>query len=567
MSDAAPLIQRRPLPPTPWHLDPLPPLLQRIYAGRGITTAAELTHRLKALLPPDALGGVDRAAAYLARARAEGWPVAVVADFDADGATACAVMVRGLRQLGFAAVHYFVPRREAGYGLSRALVDQALAVGARLLITVDNGISSVDAVQYAQAQGVDVLITDHHLPGPTLPPARVIVNPNLRGDNFPSKALCGVGVAFYVLMGLRKHLRELGVFTDDTQPPLGELLDLVALGTVADVVSLDHNNRILVAEGLKRLREGRGCAGIRALAQVAGKPLNQLTSLDLGFLIGPRLNAAGRLDDMRVGIDCLLGDDPEVAHQQASQLHQINATRRQRQGEMETQADAILAQWVDAPLAAGICLFDERWNQGLVGLLASRLKDQRQRPVLVFCRDSPTTLRASGRAPPGFHLRDALARLDHQLPGAMRHFGGHSAAAGLTLEEAAFAEFAAAFNALVAQQQPQGFRRVFLTDGPLAPTECTWATAKVLGEAGPWGKDFEPPLFDGWFTATVLKQLPKQTVKYRVDAPGYPPMTALSFRLPPLPTDAPVRLMYHFELNEWRGESEPQFRIEHWAKD
>ncbi len=560
-----PRIARRSLSPLPWQLDELPPVLQRIYAGRGVLTTSELDHQAKQLLSPDALGHVDRAAHLLAEALAGQWAVAIVADFDADGATACAVMVRGLRLLGFETVHYFVPRREAGYGLTRALVDQAHEVGAKLLITVDNGVTAIEAVQYANDLGLTVLITDHHLPGPQLPAAAAIVNPNLRGENFPSKALCGVGVAFYVLMGLRRWLREQGAYDQQPEPNLGSLLDFVALGTVADVVAFDHNNRILVAEGLKRMREGKAHCGINALAKVAGRSLQKLSARDLGFLLGPRLNAAGRLADMRVGIACLLSDDDAEAEQLAAQLNGINETRRQKQTEMVEQAEARLkALNLQGALPPGLCLFDEQWNQGLVGLLASRLKDRYQRPTFVFCRDSATTLRASGRTPEGLHLRDTLALIHQQLPDALVQFGGHSAAAGLTLREAYFEAFKECFAAVVSAHCPQGFRRIFLTDGELAPDEFSWRTVRALESAGPWGKDFEEPLFDGVFSLKMEKMGKKQHIRYRLTTPHYPPLDAISFGLPPMPTDRPVRVVYQLERNEWRGESKLQLRIEHW---
>lgn len=546
------------------------PLLQRLYAARGITSAGQAELKLAKLLAPQQLGGIDGAVDLLHDAIRRDAHIVVVGDFDCDGATGTAVAVRGLRMLGAARVSYRVPHRIAhGYGLSPALVEDELApIAPDLVITVDAGIACLPGVVAAKARGWQVLITDHHLPGDELPAADAIVNPNLRGDGFPSKALAGVGVVFYLLLALRARLRERGEPGADSD--LSALLDLVAVGTVADLVPLDDNNRLLVAAGLKRLREGRGQPGVCALAEVAGKRLSVLTASDIGFGIGPRINAAGRLEDMTLGIECLLTDDPERAMQLARQLDAINAERRELQQRMVDGAELAA---VALPLPEGghdaYCLFDDDWHPGVVGLVASKLKEKLHRPVIAFAPSDAgsSTLRGSARSIPGVHVRDALADVDARHPGLILRYGGHAMAAGLSLDAAHFDVFRAAFELAVSRRLTDELREAELwSDGELAPQELNRPIAEALRLAGPWGQGFPEPLFDGEFEVRAWKILAERHVKYELGMPGRTgPVSAIhfggaAFGAPP----ARVRIAFGLELDDFRGRHEVQLLVRHW---
>ena len=543
----------------PWP-DSVPPALQRIYAARGVCTPAQGELKLARLLPPEALGHLPEAAALLAQAIAAHRHIVVVGDFDCDGATGTAVAVRGLRMLGATRVSYQVPHRVThGYGLSPALVEHLDACAPDLVLTVDSGIACHAGVAAAKARGWQVLVTDHHLPGELLPDADVIVNPNLGGDAFPSKALAGVGVVFYLLLALRRHLRDAGAFAHG-EPDLSCLLDLVAVGTVADLVVLDYNNRLLVSAGLRRLRQGQCQPGLRALAEVAGKDLAQLTAGDIGFGLAPRLNAAGRLEDMAVGIECLLCDDPARARELAGVLDGINAERKQVQQQMVDSAEA----WVDAlpspdgELPPVLCLHDERWHPGVVGLVASRLKDRMHRPVFAFAPAEPGSvmLKGSGRSIAGLHLRDALAAVDAMHPGLIERFGGHAMAAGLTLDATRLPALRAALEAQVAGMlSDEQLRNELLSDGELLPSELGRPLAEQLRLAGPWGQGFAEPVFDGEFTVAQWRPLSERHLKLSlVPAQGGPALSAIHFGgwtggPPPMR----VHVAYQLELDDWNG--------------
>jgi len=567
---AAPMLRRRGVRTIgDWPAHVLP-LLQRLYAARGITSAEQAELKLAKLLAPQRLGGIDAAVDLLYDAIHRDAHIVVVGDFDCDGATGTAVAVRGLRMLGARRVSYRVPHRIAhGYGLSPALVDDELAtIAPDLVITVDAGIACLPGVAAAKARGWQVLITDHHLPGDELPAADAIVNPNLRGDGFPSKALAGVGVVFYLLLALRARLRERAEPGSDAD--LSSLLDLVAVGTVADLVPLDDNNRLLVAAGLKRLREGRGQPGIRALAEVAGKRLPVLTASDIGFGIGPRINAAGRLEDMTLGIECLLTDDAERAMQLAKQLDAINGERRELQQRMVD--DAELAA-VALPLPEGghdaYCLRDDGWHPGVVGLVASKLKEKLHRPVIAFAPSDAgsSILRGSARSIPGVHVRDCLADVDAAHPGLILRYGGHAMAAGLSLDAVHFDAFRHAFEAAVTRRLTDELREAELwSDGELAPQELNRPTAEALRLAGPWGQSFPEPLFDGEFEVRAWKILAERHVKYELGMAGrLGPVSAIhfggvAFGAPP----ARVRMAFGLELDDFRGRHEVQLLVRHW---
>ncbi|HVB83932.1 MAG TPA: single-stranded-DNA-specific exonuclease RecJ, partial [Rhodanobacteraceae bacterium] len=506
----------------------VPAALQRVYAARGVTDAGDVEHRLARLLPPQALGGLDAAVTLLADAIAADADILIAGDYDCDGATGVAVGVRGLRLLGALRVRYAVPhRRVHGYGLTPALV-ASLTPLPDLIVTVDNGIASHAGIAAARAGGVRVIVTDHHLPGPTLPEADAIVNPNLPGDAFPSKALAGVGVMFYLLLALRAGLRERGTWAAQGEPDLAELLDRVALGTVADLVPLDYNNRVLVESGLRRIRGGRACAGIGALIDIAGRRAATLTATDLGFALAPRINAAGRMEDMRLGIECLLSDDPDTARAQAARLQAINAERREVQALMVADAQVMTA--VDAigsgvagapwglslvapgglPLGVGVALFDPAWHAGVVGLVASKLKESLHRPVVAFAPagDGSDELRGSARSIPGFHVRDALAAVDARHPGLILRFGGHAMAAGLSLRTVDFARFAQAFDAVArGLLSDEALQPVLWTDGELQDGEFSLELARALRDGGPWGQGFPEPLFDNVFERVAWRPL------------------------------------------------------------
>lgn len=539
----------------------LPPVA-RALSARGIRDASELAQDWKSMLPPAMLEGTREAAERLALARERGERVTVVADYDCDGATACAVAIRGLGMMGVKA-DYFVPHRvHHGYGLSCAVVDLLAARTPRpdVLLTVDNGVSSAEAVRHAAELGIDVIVTDHHLPGAELPPAVCIVNPNLADSAFPSKALAGVGVMYYVLLALRALLRERGVYTQQTQPRLDALVDLVALGTVADVVKLDKNNRILVAQGLNRIRLGRTHAGISALFAVAGKKPEAAGVRDFGFALGPRINAAGRLDTMKNGIECLLADDPVVALDYARSLNDFNAARQELETEMQQAAETALS-CCNVDSLATLTLYDGRFNEGVVGLVASRLKEKVNRPTIVFAPMDDGALKGSGRSIAGVHLRDALDLVSKALPGAVLRFGGHAMAAGLTLRsEDDLPAFRDAFEKAVRSMVDASvFERVIYTDGGLAPDEITERLVQAI-DSQIWGQGFDAPVFANEFRV-VRQSLVKDAHTKLILELGGQRFDAIFFRhtetLPGM-----VRLAYRPNINEFMGRRSVQLVIE-----
>ncbi|VVP36920.1 single-stranded-DNA-specific exonuclease RecJ [Pseudomonas fluorescens] len=563
-------IEPRLLPDTLPFLGDLPPLLTRLYAARGVLTEAELDKSLARLIPFQKLKGIEAAVDLLVTALEQRQRILIVGDFDADGATASTVGVLGLRLLGAAHVDYLVPNRfEYGYGLTPEIVEVALTRTPQLLITVDNGISSVEGVAAAKKAGLNVLVTDHHLPGDELPLADAIVNPNQPGCDFPSKALAGVGVIFYVLMALRARLRSLGWYESKPQPNIGELLDLVALGSVADVVPLDANNRILVHQGLERIRAGRARPGIKAILEVAKRDHARITSTDLGFIVGPRLNAAGRLDDMSLGIECLLTDDTGMAREMAVQLDGMNQDRKSIEQGMQREA---LAQLKDLPVESmpfGLCLFDPEWHQGVIGILASRMKERYFRPTIAFADAGDGLLKGSGRSVQGFHIRDALSVVAAQHPTLISKYGGHAMAAGLTLPEANFPLFAEAFDAEVHRQlREEDLTGRLLSDGTLAVEEFHLELARALRHAGPWGQHFPEPLFHGVFQLVEQRVVGERHLKVVLKSEcGTVKLDGIAFGIDreiwPNPTIKWVELAYKLDLNEFRGNETVQLMIAH----
>ncbi|QIZ52441.1 single-stranded-DNA-specific exonuclease RecJ [Dickeya zeae] len=566
-------LRRRPVTETELP-DSLPALLRRLYAQRGVRQAQELERSLRGLLDYRLLSGISQAVDVLCRALAEERRIVIVGDFDADGATSTALTVLALRSMGGREVQYLVPNRfEDGYGLSPEVVAQAAAKGAELIVTVDNGISSHAGVDDAHRRGIEVVVTDHHLPGDTLPAAEAMVNPNLVDCTFPSKALAGVGVAFYLMMALRARLRESGWFTERglAEPNLAELLDLVALGTVADVVPLDANNRILVAQGLSRIRAGKCRPGIRALLEISNRDAAQLVASDLGFALGPRLNAAGRLDDMSVGVELLLCHDIVQARMLASDLDALNQSRREIEAGMQVEALQLCEQLERSrdTLPLGLAMYHPDWHQGVVGILASRIKERFHRPVIAFAPAGDGILKGSGRSIAGLHLRDALERLDTCYPGLMLKFGGHAMAAGLSLVEDRFDEFRQRFADLVGEwldaSQLEG---VVWSDGELAVPELSLGTAEMLREAGPWGQAFPEPLFDGRFRLLQQRLVGERHLKVMVEPLGGGPLLdGIAFNVDTvLWPDSSVReveLAYKLDVNEFRGKRSVQLLIEH----
>ena len=550
----------------------LPPLLRRLYLQRGVKEALELERGAKHLLPWQTLGGIDAAVTLLHQMLLAGKRIVVVGDFDADGATSTALTVLALRSLG-GNVDYLVPNRfEDGYGLSPEVVDQAKARGAEMILTVDNGISSHAGVDTAHQHGIPVLITDHHLPGETVPAAEAIVNPNLNDSEFPSRSLAGVGVAFYLMLALRAYLRQQNWFGEGRiEPNLAELLDLVALGTVADVVPLDANNRILVWQGLSRIRAGKCRAGIRALLEIANRDARQLAASDLGFAVGPRLNAAGRLDDMSVGVALLLTEDISEARMLANELDALNQTRKEIEQGMKSEAlalcDALERQHTDLPL--GLAFYHPEWHQGVVGILASRLKERFHRPVIAFAPAGDGVLKGSGRSIAGLHLRDALERLDTLFPGLMIKFGGHAMAAGLSLETAKYDEFRERFAALIDEWlDGEALQGVIWSDGELHAQEFTLHTAEMLREAGPWGQAFPEPVFDGKFKLLQQRLVGERHLKVMVEPLGGGPLLdGIAFNVDttlwPDSSVRQVQLAYKLDINEYRGNRSVQLIIDH----
>lgn len=563
-------IEPRQLPQILPFLGDMPPLLNRLYAARGVSSAQELDKSLARLIPFQRLKGIEAAVELLVTAIDQRQRILIVGDFDADGATASAVGVLGLRLLGAAHVDYLVPNRfEFGYGLTPEIVEVALQREPQLLVTVDNGISSVEGVAAAKAAGLQVLVTDHHLPGHELPAADAIVNPNQPGCEFPSKNLAGVGVIFYVLMALRARLRELGRYAQVAQPNIGELLDLVALGSVADVVPLDANNRILVHQGLERIRAGRARPGIKAILEVARREAARITSTDLGFILGPRLNAAGRLDDMSLGIECLLSTDLPSAQAIASQLDGLNQDRKSIEQGMQREALAQLKDLAVESMPFGLCLFDAQWHQGVIGILASRLKERYHRPTIAFADAGDGLLKGSARSVQGFHIRDALDAVAASHPQLISKFGGHAMAAGLTLPQENFPAFCEAFDAQVRSQLcEEDLTGRLLSDGTLGVEEFHLELARALRNAGPWGQHFPEPMFHGVFQLVEQRVVGERHLKVTLKTEcGSVSLDGIAFGVDrevwPDPSVRWVQLAYKLDLNEFRGRETVQLLITH----
>lgn len=572
-------IQRRPDPDLTQLPDSIPDLLKRIYLNRGITTINQLEKAAKALHSYRQLHGIELAVELLFNAIQQQRRIIIVGDFDADGATSCALSVLALRMLGCHNVDYLVPNRfEDGYGLSPEVVDQALALGAEMIMTVDNGVSSIEGVRYAKQHGLTVLVTDHHLPGQVLPEVDAMVNPNLQQCAFPSKALAGVGVAFYLMMALCVHMRQSGWFKQQgiTEPKLMELIDLVALGTVADVVPLDENNRILVHQGLQRIRAGKARPGIQALIEVAKRDPRRLMATDFGFALGPRINAAGRLDDMSFGVELLLSNNIHAARRMANELDALNQTRKAIEEGMKQEALAFcerLQFGEHGTLPAGLVLFQRDWHQGVIGILASRIKDKYHRPVIAFAEGGEGIIKGSCRSIPGLHMRDTLDKIDTQHPGLIIKFGGHAMAAGLTIAERQLEHFRQLFEQVVNEQlDAASLKGIVLSDGELKPEEFSMHTAETLRAGGPWGQAFPEPLFDGEFKVLHQKLVGEKHLKLMLEPlfKGHPThimIDGIAFNVDlrrwPDASVKTVHLAYKLDINEFRGNQSLQLLIDH----
>lgn len=559
------------------------PVLRRIYAYRGVTSPQELERSLQYLLPFNGLKGIDVAADLLATAVVEHQTIVIIGDFDADGATSSALAVKALHLFGARHASFLVPNRfRYGYGLTPEIVAVAAERAPDLIVTVDNGISSIDGVAAARSRGIPVIVTDHHLPGTALPAADAIVNPNQPGDTFASKNLAGVGVIFYVMLALRARLRERGWYASAgiAEPNMGQLLDLVALGTYADVVPLDQNNRILVDQGLKRIRAGLACPGVAALIEVAGRNAQRLCAADLGFAVGPRLNAAGRLEDMSIGIACLLSDDADDARRRAAALDALNRERREIEVQMQTQAlDHIARLGLEAGrdnLPYGMCLYDPQWHQGVIGILASRIKERLHRPVICFAEASDTEIKGSARSMDGLHIRDVLDAVAARHPGLLSKFGGHAMAAGMTLLKENFQAFATAFDAEVRRRlDAQAMTGVIHSDGELCAADMRLDVAELLREGGPWGQGFPEPVFDGEFRVINQRIVGERHLKMALrPRDGSVAFDAIAFNYAAenndnvLPNEgAAVRVAYRMDINEYRGNRNLQLVIEHLELD
>ncbi|HCH5587071.1 TPA: single-stranded-DNA-specific exonuclease RecJ [Vibrio parahaemolyticus] len=572
-------IQRRPEPDLSLLPDSIPPILKRIYINRGITDIAQLETSARGLHSYQKLGGIEQAVELLFQAIQEQKRIIVVGDFDADGATSSALSVLALRMLGSNNVDYLVPNRfEDGYGLSPEVVDQALELGAEMIMTVDNGVSSIEGVRYAKENGITVLVTDHHLPGQVLPEVDAMVNPNLDSCAFPSKALAGVGVAFYLMMALCVHMRKHNWFAQQgmQEPKLMELIDLVALGTVADVVPLDENNRILVHQGLQRIRAGKARPGIQALIEVAKRDARRLVASDFGFALGPRINAAGRLDDMSFGVELLMCNNIHAARRMASELDGLNQTRKEIEEGMKQEAMAFcerLQFGENSELPYGLSLFQRDWHQGVIGILASRIKEKFHRPVIAFADGGEGTIKGSCRSIPGLHMRDALDFIDTQNPGLIIKFGGHAMAAGLTIKEQYFERFSRLFDEVVKKELDEAaLKGVILTDGELKPEEFSMHIAEQLRAGGPFGQAFPEPIFDGEFKVLHQKLVGEKHLKLMLEPlyKGHPTnvmIDGIAFNVDlrrwPDASVKTVRLAYKLDVNEFRGNQSLQLMIDH----
>ncbi|ULF78463.1 single-stranded-DNA-specific exonuclease RecJ [Vibrio alginolyticus] len=572
-------IQRRPEPDLSLLPDSIPPILKRIYINRGITDLSQLETSARGLHSYQKLGGIEQAVDLLFQAIKEQKRIIVVGDFDADGATSSALSVLALRMLGSHNVDYLVPNRfEDGYGLSPEVVDQALELGAEMIMTVDNGVSSIEGVRYAKENGITVLVTDHHLPGQVLPDVDAMVNPNLESCSFPSKALAGVGVAFYLMMALCVHMRKHNWFAEQgmQEPKLMELIDLVALGTVADVVPLDENNRILVHQGLQRIRAGKARPGIQALIEVAKRDARRLVASDFGFALGPRINAAGRLDDMSFGVELLMCNNIHAALRMASELDGLNQTRKEIEEGMKQEAMAFcerLQFGEGNELPYGLALFQRDWHQGVIGILASRIKEKFHRPVIAFADGGEGTIKGSCRSIPGLHMRDALDFIDTQNPGLIIKFGGHAMAAGLTIKEQDFERFSRLFDEVVKKELDEAaLKGVIMSDGELKPEEFSMHVAEQLRSGGPFGQAFPEPIFDGEFKVLHQKLVGEKHLKLMLEPlyKGHPTnvmIDGIAFNVDlrrwPDASVKTVRLAYKLDVNEFRGNQSLQLMIDH----
>ena len=572
-------IQRRPEPDLSLLPDSIPPILKRIYINRGITDLSQLETSARGLHSYQKLGGIEQAVDLLFQAIKEQKRIIVVGDFDADGATSSALSVLALRMLGSHNVDYLVPNRfEDGYGLSPEVVDQALELGAEMIMTVDNGVSSIEGVRYAKENGITVLVTDHHLPGQVLPDVDAMVNPNLESCSFPSKALAGVGVAFYLMMALCVHMRKHNWFAEQgmQEPKLMELIDLVALGTVADVVPLDENNRILVHQGLQRIRAGKARPGIQALIEVAKRDARRLVASDFGFALGPRINAAGRLDDMSLGVELLMCNNIHAARRMASELDGLNQTRKEIEEGMKQEAMAFcerLQFGEGNELPYGLALFQRDWHQGVIGILASRIKEKFHRPVIAFADGGEGTIKGSCRSIPGLHMRDALDFIDTQNPGLIIKFGGHAMAAGLTIKEQDFERFSRLFDEVVKKELDEAaLKGVIMSDGELKPEEFSMHVAEQLRSGGPFGQAFPEPIFDGEFKVLHQKLVGEKHLKLMLEPlyKGHPTnvmIDGIAFNVDlrrwPDASVKTVRLAYKLDVNEFRGNQSLQLMIDH----
>ncbi len=552
----------------------LHPVLQKVLSHRKINSPDEMDYALNKLIPPAQLKGINQAVALIIIAIQNKQSILIVGDFDADGATSTAVCVRALKMLGHKHVSYLVPNRfDYGYGLSPEIVAVACENKPDLLITVDNGISSIEGVRAARDAGINVLVTDHHLAGSELPDAHVIVNPNQPGCNFPSKNLAGVGVIFYIMLALRAELRDTGYFSQAiAEPNMGQLLDLVALGTVADVVPLDVNNRILVSQGLKRMQAGRACAGIQEILKTAGRDISKIVSSDLGFAIGPRLNAAGRLQDMSLGIECLITDDVNTASGIAQQLDQLNKSRREIEQEMQQQAMKSLkylqASISQTELPYGICLYNGDWHQGVVGILASRIKEKFNRPVIVFAKDNESLIKGSARSIKGLHIRDVLELISSQNPGMIIKFGGHAMAAGLSINKADFKQFEKLFNQQVRKKlNNDALQGVIESDGELGADDFNLSLAEAIRNSGPWGQGFVEPVFDGEFEVIDWRVVGEKHLKMELQSPdAQQSISAIAFNSPASlmqKSDGYIRAAYRLDVNEFRNKKTAQLIVEY----